>query len=66
MPGMTGPELKQELARRNQDIPVVFITAHSDPKSLPPISRRAAIACLIKPFTETAIVEAVRAALAAA
>ena len=30
MPGMTGPELQQELARRRQNIPIVFITASRD------------------------------------
>ena len=63
MPGMKGPELAQELARRSQDIPIVFITAKPDDKAVPRLLRRAAVACLIKPFTETAIVEAVKAAL---
>ena len=30
MPGMTGPELQRELARRRQAIPIVFITAQVD------------------------------------
>src|SRR4029450_6762129 len=30
MPGMSGPELQRELARRGQSIPTVFITAHRD------------------------------------
>ena len=30
MPGMSGPELQQELIRRRQEIPIVFITAHGD------------------------------------
>jgi FixJ family two-component response regulator len=65
LPGMTGPELKQELARRNQDIPIVFITANSDDKALARLLGRDAADCLIKPFSESAIVEAVKAALAA-
>src|SRR3984957_16291744 len=64
MPGMTGPQLLQGLQRRGEAIPPVFITAHSDDKALPEAIRRGAVACLIKPFTETAIVEAVNAALA--
>ncbi len=63
MPGMTGPELQLELARRGADIPIVFITARSDDKTVRDVLRRGAVACLIKPFTETAIVEAVAAAL---
>ena len=30
MPGMTGPELHQELKRRGQEIPVIFITGQRD------------------------------------
>src|SRR5476649_1616336 len=30
MPGMTGPGLQQELKRRRQEIPIVFITAQRD------------------------------------
>src|SRR5438132_14243958 len=30
IPGMTGPDLQRELARRRQEIPIVFITAHRD------------------------------------
>ena len=64
MPGMTGPQLLQELQRRGEAVPTVFVTAHSDDKTLPEAVRRSAVACLIKPFTETAIVEAVNAAIA--
>jgi FixJ family two-component response regulator len=30
MPGMTGPELQKELAKRSVRIPIIFITAHAD------------------------------------
>ena len=30
MPGMTGPELQQELKNRGQTIPIIFITAQRD------------------------------------
>jgi FixJ family two-component response regulator len=30
MPGMTGPDLQRELTRRDQPIPIVFITAQRD------------------------------------
>ena len=66
MPDMTGPQLLQELQRRGEAVPTVFITAHSDDKALPKAIRRGAVACLIKPFTETSIVEAVTAALGSA
>jgi FixJ family two-component response regulator len=60
MPGMTGPELQQELIRVKRNIPIVFITAHAHDMRL----ARSAVACLAKPFSEDEIVGAVRAALA--
>jgi FixJ family two-component response regulator len=63
MPGMTGPELQVELRRRGRDIPIVFITANSDEKGWPALLRSGAVACLLKPFSEDAILDAVRAAL---
>ena len=64
MPGMTGPELQQELARRHAHIPIVFITARPDDRTLAGVLRRGAVACLTKPFSESTIIEAVSAALA--
>jgi FixJ family two-component response regulator len=63
MPGMTGPDLQLELARRGADIGIVFITAHADPLLEAEVLKRGATAFLLKPFTETAIVQAVNAAL---
>ena len=62
MPGLSGPELQEELARRGYDIPIVFITAHSDERGWPKLKASGAVACLLKPFSESAILEAVRAA----
>ena len=39
MPGMTGPDLQRELARRGQSIPIVFITAHKDDTVRPRLHR---------------------------
>jgi FixJ family two-component response regulator len=61
MPEMTGPELLTELRRRGDTVPIVFITAQSE------FGRHAgehdAVACLLKPFSEEALLGAVRAAL---
>jgi FixJ family two-component response regulator len=65
MPGMTGPELQQELVRRKRKIPIVFITAHSDDRLGPRVLKRGAVACLFKPFSEEALLAAVNAALGA-
>ncbi len=65
MPGMTGLELQLELTQRFHDIPIVFITAHSVERVQPMVLQRGAVACLFKPFNETAILEAVNTALGA-
>src|SRR5207244_11131051 len=66
MPGMSGPDLQRELTRRRQEIPIVFITAHADVSVRPSLLERGAVECLLKPFSETALLAALRAALRAA
>jgi len=63
MPGMSGPELQLELARRRLKIPIVFITAHAETRVGPQVLEQGAVAFLFKPFSETEIVEAVNMAL---
>ena len=63
MPGMSGPELQQELARQRRSIPVVFITGNADDTILPFLMEAGAVACLLKPFSESALLEAISAAL---
>jgi FixJ family two-component response regulator len=61
MPGMSGPELRRELLRRGHDIPTIFITAHIEDFAAQP--DMPGIDCLIKPFSETDLLEALRRAL---
>jgi len=63
LPGMSGPDLQQELIRRGQVVPIVFITAQGDPSLRPRLIARGAVACLFKPFSDTALLEALKAAL---
>jgi FixJ family two-component response regulator len=63
MPGMTGPDLQQELKKRGQEIPVVFITAHGDEAIRARLLETGAVECLFKPFSHTALREALNAAL---
>ncbi len=63
MPGMSGPELQRELRGRGVMTPIIFITAQSIERSLPELIRSEAVACLLKPFSEQAVLEAVRSAL---
>jgi FixJ family two-component response regulator len=62
MPGMTGPDLQQELTVRGQAIPIVFITAQADETVRPRSLERGAVECLSKPFSDTALFEALNAA----
>lgn len=63
MPGMTGPDLQKELMLRRQEIPIVFITAHRDETVRPRVLEQGAVECLFKPFSDTALLAAVNAAL---
>ncbi len=63
MPGMGGPALQMELTRRQQAIPIVFITAHGDETIRPRVLDAGAVECLFKPFSATALRAAVNAAL---
>jgi len=63
MPGMSGPELHRELVRRGYVIPTIFITAHADATIRPTLLAQGAVECLFKPFSESALVDALRAAL---
>lgn len=63
MPGMSGPDLQQELARRRQGVPIVFITANGDTTVRSRVLAQGAVACLFKPFSDTALLDAVNVAL---
>ncbi len=63
MPGMSGPELQQELIRRRQEIPIVFITAHEASTVRPRLLARGAVECLSKPFSEADLLDALNTAL---
>ena len=63
MPGMSGPALQVELARRQLAIPIVFVTGQRDEAIRARLLEAGAVACLFKPFTETALLEALTVAL---
>ena len=63
MPGMSGPDLQLELIRRRQEIPIVFITGNGDRAIRPRLLAQGAVECLFKPFSETALLDALNAAL---
>jgi FixJ family two-component response regulator len=63
MPGMSGPDLQQELTHRRQPIPIVFITASADKTMRSRLLAQGAVECLFKPFSEAALLDALDAAL---
>jgi FixJ family two-component response regulator len=62
MPGMSGPELWSELKRRGLKIPAIFITARKDEALRSQLIQEGAVNCLFKPFSDTALLEALNAA----
>ena len=66
MPGMTGPELQRELIRRNELIPIIFITAHRDETVRRRLIQDGAVDCLYKPFSDAALQDALGIALKSA
>lgn len=61
MPGMTGLELQKELKVRGQKTPVIFITAQKDEGLRAQALAQGAVELLIKPFSDTALLAALRA-----
>jgi len=65
MPGISGPDLQQALRIRRQEIPIIFITAQRDEAIRARLIEQGAVECLFKPFSETALLDALNAALRA-
>ena len=65
MPGLTGPELQRELKLRQRVIPIVFMTARRNETIRPQVLEQGAVECLFKPFSDTALLDAIKAALSA-
>jgi FixJ family two-component response regulator len=63
MPGMTGPDLQQELKRRRQAIPIIFITGDTDAMLRARLIERGAVECLLKPISDAALLQALNVAL---
>lgn len=63
MPGMSGFDLQRELKRRGQKIPIIFITGQKDEGIRKQAFKQGAVKFLYKPFSDTALLDAVNAAL---
>lgn len=63
MPGMSGPELQQELKRRGKDFPIIFITGRRDDTIHAQVIKQGAAGFLLKPFSDLDLLAAIKAAL---
>jgi FixJ family two-component response regulator len=62
MPGKSGLQLVRELRARGYEIPVVLMAGYDEACGTG-IVESGAVACLVKPFGEAALLDAIRAAL---
>jgi FixJ family two-component response regulator len=63
MPGMNGLELQRELTDTHCEIPVIFITAHGNESARTQALKNGAVDYLGKPFSEDALLNAIRSTL---
>ena len=63
LPGLTGLDLQQQLSSDRTDMPIIFISAHSDVPMTVRAMKAGATEFLTKPLNEQALLEAIRLAL---
>ncbi len=63
MPGMSGPELYNELKRRGDEFPVLFITGQTDENLRVRLIKQGAAGFLLKPFSDADLLAAIKKAL---
>jgi FixJ family two-component response regulator len=63
MRGMSGPKLQTELKRLGSKIPIIFITAQLDEDLRLRLIEQGAVDCLLKPFRDAALLDALNRAL---
>jgi FixJ family two-component response regulator len=64
MPGTGGPELQTRTIDMGLEIPVIFVTANAEERNRILETERRAVDVLLKPFSEEALLRAVKTALA--
>ena len=63
MPGMTGPDLQLELARRNINLPIIFLSGHGDIPLAVKSIQAGAMDFLTKPVSGSVLIERIQMAL---
>src|SRR5712692_2199928 len=64
LPGLSGLELQQELARADVQIPIIFLTGHGDIRMSVRAMKAGALEFLTKPFDAELLLAAIRRAIA--
>jgi FixJ family two-component response regulator len=63
MPSVTGPELQQELKRLGKEIPIIFISGRKDETIRARVLKQGAAGFLLKPFSDSALLAAIKKAV---
>ena len=63
LPGLNGLELQKRVATERTDMPIIFITGHGDVPKTVQAMKAGAIEFLTKPFSDEALLSAIRQAL---
>jgi FixJ family two-component response regulator len=63
LPGLSGLELQKRIATERTHMPIIFITGHGDVPSTVQAMKAVAVEFLTKPFTDDALLDAIRQAL---
>ena len=64
MPGMSGTELQEELARRKIDLPIIFLTGHGDVSMSVRAMKTGAVDFLEKPPNDQVLLDTIQRAVA--
>src|SRR6202140_6008557 len=64
LPGLSGVDLQQELARADLQIPIIFLTGHGDIRMSVRAMKAGALEFLTKPFDDAVLLGAIRWAIA--
>ena len=63
MPGMTGPELQEELNKTEYSMPIIFLSAHGDVQTAASTMKKGAVDFLTKPVDSSVLLEVIRITL---
>ena len=63
MPGMTGPELQEELGKAEYCMPIIFLSAYTDVDTTAKAMKKGAVDFLTKPVDVNDLLEAIRISL---